>query len=80
MNMADVVNPRFVDPTRLRGTLLVAEPMSRHVTWRAGGTAAHAYVPADLTDLQAFLALLPADEPVCFVGLGSNLLVQLLAK
>lgn len=50
--------------------------MSRHVTWRAGGVADQAYLPADLADLQDFLALLPPAQPVVFVGLGSNLLVR----
>jgi UDP-N-acetylmuramate dehydrogenase len=62
--------------TALRGTLRLNEPMNQHVSWRAGGIAAHAYVPADNADLAAFLATLPRQEPVCFVGLGSNLLVR----
>jgi UDP-N-acetylmuramate dehydrogenase len=61
----------------LRGRLSHDEPMARHVSWRAGGRAARAYRPADLADLVVFLRTLPiADEPVCFVGLGSNLLVR----
>lgn len=60
----------------LRGQLLRDESMARHVSWRAGGRAALAYVPADLTDLQAFLSEVPAEGPVVFVGLGSNLLVR----
>ncbi|MCG6874182.1 MAG: UDP-N-acetylmuramate dehydrogenase [Betaproteobacteria bacterium] len=60
----------------LRGRLLREEPMARHVSWRAGGRAKRAYRPADLADLAAFLRSLPAAEPVCFVGLGSNLLVR----
>jgi UDP-N-acetylmuramate dehydrogenase len=52
------------------------EPMARHVTWRAGGTAARAYLPADLDDLAAFLRATRIDEPLLFVGLGSNLLVR----
>jgi UDP-N-acetylmuramate dehydrogenase len=60
----------------LRGKLLFNEPMARHVSWRAGGFAARAYVPADVADLAAFLKGLPADEPVCMAGLGSNLLVR----
>ena len=71
MNMADL--PRHA---ALRGTLTTAEPMARHVSWRAGGAADRCYVPADAEDLAAFLAGLPADEPVLFVGLGSNLLVR----
>ncbi len=60
----------------LRGELRFNEPMARHVTWRAGGTAARAYLPADLDDLAAFLRATRIDEPLLFVGLGSNLLVR----
>jgi UDP-N-acetylmuramate dehydrogenase len=60
----------------LRGALRLAEPMARHVTWRAGGAADRCYVPADLDDLAAFLRQLAAGEPLLFVGLGSNLLVR----
>ena len=60
----------------LRGELKRDEPMARHVTWRAGGKADLFYAPADLEDLGLFLRQLPADEPVLFVGLGSNLLVR----
>ena len=61
---------------RLRGTLRLDEPMKKHVTWRAGGAAAVAYVPPDEADLSNFLSGLPREKPVCFVGLGSNLLVR----
>jgi UDP-N-acetylmuramate dehydrogenase len=60
----------------LRGRLLHAEPMKKHVSWRAGGAAAQAYLPADVEDLCVFLKSLPPREPVCFAGLGSNLLVR----
>ena len=60
----------------LRGELLHDVPMSKHTSWRAGGHAEHAYRPADLADLQAFLRDLPQDEPLYAVGLGSNLLVR----
>jgi len=71
MNMADALRLEG-----LRGELKTGEPMSRHVTWRAGGRAARFYAPADLEDLAAFLRQLPAREPILFVGLGSNLLVR----
>ena len=61
---------------RLRGELRRNEPMAKHVSWRAGGHADRAYVPADLDDLRVFLRTLPGAEPVYFVGLGSNLLVR----
>lgn len=60
----------------LRGQLRLDEPMSKHTSWRVGGPAERAYLPADLEDLSAFLAGLPAGEPVSPVGLGSNLLVR----
>ena len=58
------------------GELRVNEPMARHTSWRAGGRAEQAYLPAGLDDLGAFLRSLPPEEPVFMVGLGSNLLVR----
>ena len=60
----------------LRGELRLDEPMSRHVSWRAGGRADRLYVPADLADLSEFLKTRGKDEPLLFIGLGSNLLVR----
>jgi UDP-N-acetylmuramate dehydrogenase len=61
---------------RLRGQRLQNEPLSRHTSWRVGGPARQLYIPADLDDLAAFLKGLPGDEPLYWVGLGSNLLVR----
>jgi len=52
------------------------EPMSRHTSWRVGGPADVFFTPRDRQDLAAFLAQLPADTPLLWVGLGSNLLVR----
>lgn len=71
MDMSDILHM-----TPLRGELKLNEPMAKHVSWRAGGAAARAYWPADREDLIAFLNAQPADEPIHFVGLGSNLLVR----
>ena len=60
----------------LRGRLRYDEPMSRHSTWRVGGSADRYYEPAGKDDLCVFLASLPAGEPLTWVGLGSNLLVR----
>ena len=62
--------------TRLRGELRANEAMAPHVSWRAGGRVARAYFPADIEDLANFLRKLRQDEPLLFVGLGSNLLVR----
>ena len=58
-----------------KGVLLKNEPMSRHTSWRVGGVADRFYHPADLNDLAEYLKHLDLDEPVFFLGLGSNLLV-----
>lgn len=50
--------------------------MAGHVTWGAGGPAKHAYFPADAADLAKFVSSIRSDEPLLFVGLGSNLLVR----
>jgi len=60
----------------MRGEMRLNEPMSRHTSWRAGGSADRAYLPADLDDLAVCLRALPPHEPVLMVGLGSNLLVR----
>ncbi len=61
---------------QLRGNLLLDEPMSRHTSWRIGGPADRYYQPADIDDLTQFLQQLSAEEPVFWLGLGSNLLVR----
>ena len=52
------------------------EPMSRHTSWHVGGPADAWFTPRDVEDLSAFLRALPAEVPVTWVGLGSNLLVR----
>jgi UDP-N-acetylmuramate dehydrogenase len=69
MNMA-------TPPTELRGNLLLDEPMSKHTSWRIGGLADRYYQPADINDLALFLSQQAEDEPVYWLGLGSNLLVR----
>ncbi len=59
-----------------RGELRFDEPMARHCTWRAGGPARRYYRPVDLQDLADFIAGLPEDEPLLWVGQGSNLLIR----
>ncbi len=58
------------------GDLRTSEPMSRHTSWRAGGVAKHFFKPDNLEELAAYLRQRPADEPIIWVGLGSNLLVR----
>ncbi len=62
--------------TALRGEWRYAEPLASWTSWRIGGPAERLYIPADVDDVAAALATLPADEPVFWLGLGSNLLVR----
>jgi len=68
--MVHVVNKQ------ISSELLHNEMMSRYTSWRVGGPADCLYKPADLDDLVLFMQNLPIDEPVFWLGLGSNLLVR----
>ena len=61
---------------QLRGVLRENESLSRHTSWRVGGAVKRFYQPADIDDLALYLSLLPPQEPVYWIGLGSNLLVR----
>lgn len=60
----------------VKGILLEKEPMSRHTSWRVGGSADRFYRPADINDLSLYLKSLDTAEPVFWLGLGSNILVN----
>jgi UDP-N-acetylmuramate dehydrogenase len=60
----------------LRGELRLNESLVRYNTWRVGGAARQMYLPADAEDLAVFLRSLPAQEPLLWLGLGSNLLIR----
>lgn len=70
------MNTAVESMTELRGELTTGEAMADHTSWRVGGPADRCYRPADLPDLQLFLATLPPSEHVYWIGLGSNLLVR----
>lgn len=59
-----------------KGELRYDEPMAGHTSWRTGGSARCFFQPVDVDDLCAFLAVLDSDEPLLWLGLGSNLLVR----
>jgi len=59
-----------------RGKLTPDAPLAPLVWFKAGGPADWLFEPADLDDLRAFLAALPADVPVMALGLGSNMIVR----
>ena len=65
-----------LDNTNVQGELRYDEPMSRHTSWRVGGSADLFFVPASIEDLQVFFAQLDSGEPVFWHGVGTNLLVR----
>ncbi|XSG84522.1 MAG: UDP-N-acetylmuramate dehydrogenase [Methylohalobius sp. ZOD2] len=69
-------HPRDGLRSKVRGELQGRVPLARFTTWRVGGPAERLFQPADKQDLVAFLEGLPADEPLTWLGLGSNLLVR----
>lgn len=54
----------------------VNEPMARHTSWRAGGSADLFFRPSSREELASCLQALPAELPITFIGLGSNVLVR----
>lgn len=60
----------------LRGELRLNAPLKGLNSWRVGGPAERFYRPADIDDLALFLRGLDAEEPLSWLGLGTNLLVR----
>ncbi|MEE4377352.1 MAG: UDP-N-acetylmuramate dehydrogenase [Candidatus Competibacteraceae bacterium] len=52
------------------------EPLAGYTSWRVGGPADRFFQAADVQDLAVFLSQLPQEEPLFWLGLGSNLLVR----
>lgn len=62
--------------TAYQGRLQKAFPLADITSWRVGGIADQFYQPLDLGDLSNFLKTLPKDEPLTWLGLGSNVLIR----
>ena len=58
------------------GELLLQESLADYTTWRVGGIAKALYKPAGIGDLAIFLKQLPREEPLLWLGLGSNSLIR----
>lgn len=52
------------------------EPMSKHTSWRAGGVAKRYVQAKNLSALAEYIATLPENEDLLWLGLGSNTLVR----
>lgn len=51
-------------------------PLAKFSSWKIGGAAKCLYQPKNLAELQTFLKILPSEEPVRYLGLGSNTLIR----
>lgn len=58
------------------GTLLKNVSLKDYTSFRVGGLAKQLYQPSDKADLIRFLQTLPPDEPLLWLGLGSNTLIR----
>lgn len=58
------------------GELFHHHNLARYTSWRVGGEAERFYRPANLLDLENFLSQLPENEPLTWLGLGSNVLIR----
>lgn len=58
------------------GEMRYNEPLASYTSWRVGGVADKFYQPENKADLIAFVKNLPENEPLFFMGLGSNLLIR----
>lgn len=61
---------------KIRGEFRYEEPLARYTSWRVGGPAERLFHPTDKDDLILFLETLSPDEPLFWLGLGSNVLVR----
>lgn len=61
---------------KLRGQLIENAAMAEYSSWQVGGKADRLYKPADMNDLIQFVQQLPKQDPLIFLGLGSNTLIR----
>jgi UDP-N-acetylmuramate dehydrogenase len=52
------------------------ESLASYTSWHIGGPAKQCYRPKNAQDLGQFLQNLPLDEPLFWLGLGSNVLIR----
>lgn len=64
------------DEARLHGKLRFDYPLRRSNSWRVGGPSDCFYIPASIEDLSCFLRCCVDNQPVTFLGLGSNVLIR----
>ena len=73
---ADAICARNSMTTELKGNICLDEPLAHYTTWRVGGRAQRLYKPAHVDDLVVFMKTLALNEPLLWLGLGSNSLIR----
>lgn len=68
--------PGQSDMLKVRGKLILEEPMSKHCSWRTGGAAERFFEPADIDDLVTYFEQVESTETITWIGLGSNVLIR----
>lgn len=66
----------IVNAKEFEGELQTNASLARYTSWRVGGLADVLFKPSNLEKLSRYLQQIPVDEPVLYLGLGSNLLVR----
>ena len=62
-------NDNMLDKSRTtKVRILKNEPMSRHTSWRTGGVARQYVQAQSLSALASFIATLPGDEKLLWLG------------
>ncbi len=57
-------------------TIKLQEPLAPYTSWKVGGVADRLCLVEELEPLKQFLVELPVDEPLFWMGRGSNLLIR----
>ena len=60
----------------IKGNILLNKMLADYTSWRIGGPAKRYYRPKDIQDLSNFLQIIPEEEPLFWLGLGSNILIR----
>lgn len=76
MRVETITDMNCKEASLLQGELRLNQPLADYTTWRVGGNAKAIYKPASAADLSVFLSRLPENEPLLWLGLGSNSLIR----
>ncbi len=60
----------------LKGQFSENTVLAPYTSWKIGGPAKILFQPATVEDLSHFLLMLPKEEPIIFLGAGTNILVR----